>query len=169
MEAAEAVVRSRELLAWVTPLNRDCGRLCGAACCQPDEDGKGGMLLFPGENALYDPLPPGFTLAPDRLTGALLLTCPGMCSRGSRPLACRFFPLIPLLSSPVPDDSARFTLAMDVRARPVCPLSASGMAGLSADFVTGCREAGKILCASQETRVFLAMLKEHLRKYRAFL
>ena len=29
----------------------DCGLLCGAACCQPDEDGQGGVHLFPGERA----------------------------------------------------------------------------------------------------------------------
>ena len=55
MDALEAVIRARDLLSDVTPLKTDCGRICGGACCQPDEDGQGGMLLFPGEEGLYDP------------------------------------------------------------------------------------------------------------------
>lgn len=45
--------RARELLLSLTPLNHDCGMLCGQACCAPDEEGQGGMMLFPGESALY--------------------------------------------------------------------------------------------------------------------
>ena len=52
MEALDAVLRAREMLMDVTPLRRDCGGVCGAACCACDEDGQGGMLLFPGEDAL---------------------------------------------------------------------------------------------------------------------
>ena len=33
MNALEAVRAARELLETVTPLQRDCGRYCGAACC----------------------------------------------------------------------------------------------------------------------------------------
>ena len=48
MDPLEAVKQARDLLERVTPLRRDCGGVCGAACCQSDEDGQGGMLLFPG-------------------------------------------------------------------------------------------------------------------------
>ena len=44
--------KARALLENVTPMNRDCGRICGAACCQPDEEGHGGVFLFPGEEEL---------------------------------------------------------------------------------------------------------------------
>lgn len=171
MDAAEAVFRARELLSRVTPLHGDCGKVCGAACCQLDEDGKGGMFLFPGEEVFYDPLPSGFSLAAGcQLAHAALLTCPGACSRGSRPLACRFFPLVPLVTYPdIQGGHARYTLVMDVRARPLCPLAAHGVAGLSPDFVDACREAGRILCAARETRDFLAGLEKHLRAYRTFL
>ena len=47
MQPLEAVMEARKLLSQVTPLKRDCGRYCGGACCEPDEDGQGGMLLFP--------------------------------------------------------------------------------------------------------------------------
>lgn len=48
MELLEPILAARKLLENMTPLKRDCGRACGAACCQSDEDGQGGMLLFPG-------------------------------------------------------------------------------------------------------------------------
>ena len=57
MTAKDTVRAAREMLEKVTPLKGDCGRVCGAACCRPDETGRGGMLLFPGEEALYAPWP----------------------------------------------------------------------------------------------------------------
>ena len=91
MQALEAVMRARELLQTLTPLRRDCGDVCGAACCAPDEDGQGGMLLFPGEEALYQPLPAGFSLRQDDgvLPGMLLLICGGVCDRALRPPCVR--------------------------------------------------------------------------------
>ena len=51
MSASDAVLAARGLLQSLTPLKTDCGRLCGCACCRGDE--QTGMLLFPGEDALY--------------------------------------------------------------------------------------------------------------------
>jgi len=51
MSAITAVCAARKLLETLTPLKTDCGRLCAGACRQGDE--KTGMLLFPGEEALY--------------------------------------------------------------------------------------------------------------------
>ena len=65
VQALEAVMRARELLQTLTPLRRDSGDVCGAACCAPDEDGLGGMLRVPGEEARYQPLPAGFSLRQD--------------------------------------------------------------------------------------------------------
>ena len=45
----DAILRARALIGPLTPMITDCGALCGAACCQPDEDGQGGVYLFPGE------------------------------------------------------------------------------------------------------------------------
>ena len=75
----QELILARSLLSEVTPLRRDCGRLCGAACCSPDEDGQGGMLLFPGEEELYDPLPDRFVIS-DTCEGKLL-ECSGTCDR----------------------------------------------------------------------------------------
>ena len=43
------LAQCRALLEEVTPLRRDCGALCGAACCSSLEGEETGMLLFPGE------------------------------------------------------------------------------------------------------------------------
>ena len=45
----EAVEQARALLETLTPLKRDCGRLCGARCCRSLEGEETGMVLFPGE------------------------------------------------------------------------------------------------------------------------
>ena len=147
MDALQAIVNARELLNSVTPLNGDCGRYCGGACCQSDEDGQGGMLLFPGEEKLYDPLPPGFQISRDDgvLPGALLITCAGRCDRARRPLACRLFPLLP----------TRKGCRMDRRAWAVCPLMEHGKAGLRGDFVNAVKEAGRILYQCPEHAALL--------------
>ena len=140
MEATlAAVIAARRILEDITPMKGDCGRYCGGACCQSDEDGQGGMLLFPGEEKLYDPLPPGFSLSPndDVLPGAWLLSCQGSCDRAQRPLSCRLFPLLPTKTG----------TKMDRRAWAVCPLMESGKAGLRGDFVAAVQQAGQILYA----------------------
>lgn len=147
MDALQAVAAARELLDQVTPLRVDCGRYCGGACCQSDEDGQGGMLLFPGEEKLYDPLPPGFEISPDDgvLPGALLITCSGQCERKARPLACRLFPLLPTPKG----------CRMDRRAWAVCPLMEHGNKGLQPEFVSAVKEAGRILYQCPEHAALL--------------
>ena len=44
--AVRALEAARAAMGDLTPLKRDCGRLCGAACCQPDETGLNGCLLY---------------------------------------------------------------------------------------------------------------------------
>lgn len=150
MDHAEAVIAARALLEEVTPLRQDCGRFCAGACCRSDEDGQGGMLLFPGEETLYDPLPEGFSLTKDDavLPGAYLLTCQGVCRRAQRPLACRFFPLLP----------TRGGARMDRRGWAVCPLMESGKRGLDPAFVDAVRRAGEILYTCPEEAAFLDAL-----------
>jgi len=48
----DILLNARSAIGELTPMLNDCGALCGAACCQPDEDGQGGVHLFPGEAAL---------------------------------------------------------------------------------------------------------------------
>ena len=149
------VLRARALLCGVTPLFADCGRVCGHACCLPDENGRGGMLLFPGEEALYTDKK-GFSVLPDStvLPAGRLLVCSGVCDREERPLACRFFPMRP---------TADGRAVMDRRAAWVCPLYESGRTALRADFVQACTEAAAVLAESAEHRAFLDALRARIR------
>ena len=90
----DALRKAREILRDVTPLKSDCGRICGARCCQSLEAEESGMLLFPGEEEAYRDKA-GWILR-DTSAG-LLVICPGRCRREERPLACRLFPLLPVI------------------------------------------------------------------------
>ena len=90
----DALFSAREKLNDVTPLKRDCGRVCGARCCRSCEGEETGMLLFPGEEELYTGREGWQVL--DTETGRLAV-CPGRCDRDERPLACRLFPLLPVI------------------------------------------------------------------------
>ena len=160
MDALTAVIKAREMLNHVTPLKTDCGRCCGGACCQSDEDGQGGMLLSPGEEALYDPLLWGFSLSTDDgvLPGLTLLNCEGVCERDARPLACRLFPLLP---SP---EGAK----MDRRAWAVCPLMEYGKRGLNPAFLQAVEEAGRLLYQCSEHAAFLSALHEYNERLGSF-
>lgn len=157
MNALQAVQAARDILKDVTPMKTDCGRVCGAACCQADEDGQGGMLLFPGEEALYAVLPEGFEILPDDsvIPGGKLLVCQGHCLRDMRPLSCMFFPLRPTFKGDV---------RMDRRGLYVCPLAECGVGGLNPDFVAAARQAAETLCFCDEQKEYLRALGAHIKQ-----
>lgn len=141
---------ARERLVDITPMAWNCGAKCGAACCQPDEDGQGGVYLFPGEEALC-----GGRWAEvisstmgDRETDMLI--CDGQCDRDRRPLGCMIFPLTPQISEDG-DVDVRF----DCRARAMCPLLRDGLRGLREEFVEGARAALRIVAQDEEGLRFL--------------
>ena len=146
-----AVLSARALLSGLTPLKADCGRLCGGACCQGDE--ATGMLLFPGEEALYAHcafarvLPAGFSLGGQ---GVSLLVCQGRCERENRPLACRLFPLFLRFRE---DGSTR--VVMDRRARALCPLTGYGLSALDSAFLDAARTAYDLLLADPACAAYL--------------
>lgn len=160
------IEKARALLAQVTPLKADCGRLCGAACCQGEGDVPTGMILYPGEADLYPPDLDWAQITPNvqPMSGqpGQLLVCRGHCPRDQRPLACWVFPLIPRL------EGQGFRLALDVRAWPVCPLMPSGIQGLDPAFVHAAQEAFALLWADERCRVFLAGLDRLLQQYESF-
>lgn len=168
MDSLDAIVQARALLAEITPLRRDCGQICGAACCAPDEDGQGGMLLFPGEEALYPTLPDGVSLRRDDsiMPGLTLFTCSGACRRCERPLACRMFPLTPVLS--LQDNREVLRIRMDPRAFSVCPLCEGGVRGLDPRFVQAIRDSARILCRCKEHRAYFRSLGAYFQRLRAW-
>ena len=147
-----AVSAAREKLKNVTPLKRDCGRVCGARCCRPLEGEKTGMLLFPGEAEAYIGKP-GFEVR--KTARGDLLICSGTCDREDRPLSCRLFPLLPVIG-----DDGKVRAVTDLRAKVVCPLARQGKSAVDPVFADAVREAGEILAAEDEQAVFLDALEE---------
>ena len=147
-----AVLAAREILNQVTPMKRDCGRVCGARCCRSLEGDETGMLLFPGEAEAYAGKP-GWKIR-KTVQGDLLL-CSGTCDREERPLSCRLFPLLPLIG-----DGREIRVVTDQRARAVCPLAGQGKSAMDPAFTDAVRRAGEVLAAEDEQAVFLDMLEE---------
>lgn len=165
MSALQAVQKARELLLAATPREGDCGLLCQHACCQADSQGKGGMLLFPLEEKLYQPLPQGWRIQSDAsvVDDGKLLVCAGECRREQRPLGCRFFPLAATIGGTA--RQGRLILRIDRRAHPVCPLAGAGLPGLVPGFIRAAREAACLLAQWAIHRRFLRRMQAHLLLY----
>ena len=109
------------------------------------------MLLFPGEDMLYRDRE-GWTIR--QTPAGPMVICPGTCSREDRPLACRLFPLLPVIR----DGTVK--AAMDQRAYAVCPLARQGIRALDPEFAEAVWEAGRMLAADGEQYRFLEVLTE---------
>ena len=143
------LTEARQMMETVTPLRDDCGKLCGGACCHSLPGDETGMLLFPGEEALYLDRPDWRLRSTEH---GMLAVCSGSCSRCDRPLSCRLFPLLPVVRG------EEIRVAMDARAAAVCPLYAAGRSGLCADFVQAVRTCGTLLMRSPSQAAFLRQL-----------
>ena len=132
-----------EMLDKVSPVDFDCGKICGAACCQDIYGEDMGMYLLPGEDKVHDRHDPWMIWFkedarnydfPDSWTGTLYyLRCadPSKCKRNKRPIQCRTFPLLPDL-----DENGVLTLIYDDTQLPYsCPLIES-KAELNGDFIS---------------------------------
>ena len=142
--------QARALLSNITPMNRDCGRICGAACCQPDEDGQGGVFLFPGEEEIIGTEWARIERVENGPGEGKMLVCDGTCARERRPLGCMIFPL-----TPETDGEGRVFMRFDARARPLCPLLRNGLMGLRTDFREASREAMLLIASDPEGLRFL--------------
>ncbi len=147
--------RAYGLLESVTPLKGDCGRLCGGCCCKGDNNT--GMLLFPDENKLFENCEEFSVKASE--DGDLLLICQGECDRRKRPLACRMYPLFPLVIEK--DGETKIELTYDPRGLNSCPLIAGGDK-LDIDFVRAVRRAAKCLARDEKQLAFLKKTGELL-------
>ena len=146
----ETILRAYAAIGESTPLCSDCGALCGAACCETDGDGQGGVDLLPGEEGLIGHAE-WMELAHDPYMDAGMIVCKSMCEREKRPFLCRIFPLCPVVGK-----DGRWTVRMDARARAMCPLTRGGVRGLDPEFVRGCVRAVRILAEEDDGADFLA-------------
>ena len=152
--------RAYALLENVTPLTTDCGAVCDGRCCRESADSEG-MLLFPGEEVLLADA--GYTIRPAE--GGYLLTCGGICDRALRPLACRIFPLFPILT-----EEGRIKAVYDPRGFRMCPLVREcAHVPLDREFVRTVRRVGRILMDDPACAAFLRMNSEEIADLNRFL
>lgn len=153
-----------------TPIPVDCGELCGAACCSGDD---AGMFLFPGEAEVYKLIrPEGFKIELSDLEyedgGVVrktpIIFCEGNCDRYARPLACRIFPLTPVL-----DKNGDIDIIVDPRAKSVCPLAKTlRIDEYDAGFVRAVRRSFLLLSQNRHVRAFLKEYTEYINEFGRF-
>lgn len=130
-----------DLLGEETPLNVDCGVLCGRACCKGDDNT--GMLLFPYEETTLG--------VKSTENGDRLAICNGRCEREERPLSCRIFPFFPTI-----DEKGRIYVEKDFRGSRLCPLiEHSDEIIFNPRFFKVIKKVGKMLSKDENCREFL--------------
>lgn len=155
------IVRANDIIGNLTPIPADCGKLCGAACCEGDDDV--GMLLFPGESVHLSNVP-NFRMFRIKYMGGRtwLLTCDGTCDRSMRPLSCRIFPLAPHVSV-----DGTVTAVLDPRARRMCPLTSGDF--LNKRFVKAVGKAFEVLATEPKMLDFMKRVSDEVEELRKFL
>lgn len=171
--ALKTLTQARALLQTRTPLKTNCGKLCGGACCQSDETGENGMLLFPFEEKFYSSPIEGFPfrLLPDDtlVKGGYRLVCEGLCPREHRPLACRLFPLRIRMVFDALGENTRALAEMDPRAGALCPLpDMGGMRALDPAFVAAVEAAGNALLTNVYMLEALGNEEKWVKRMREF-
>ena len=142
----EQIKKIHKVLNRVSPVDYDCGKLCGEICCLYDDEDYSNddliIYLLPGEEALYENSE-SFELKHFTLNeisypyswkdGVYTVKClnPPNCQREIRPIQCRTFPLIPHI-----DKNNHFYLIYDESQYPFrCPLIENSIE-LNEDFIT---------------------------------
>ncbi len=148
------------LLETVTPCEDDCGKKCGAICCE-DTDAGTGMYLYPGEEAMFSPKPSWATIEPSGFfygeREAKILSCPGRCDRKLRPLACRIFPLVPYKKP-----GEKMKIIYDPRATEMCPLCPSELTEAFCQAVTRAMHG---IVKTKEGRAFIEAQSKLIDEY----
>ena len=142
------------LLRNVTPLDFDCGKICNGKCCRGDD--KTGMLLFPGEESLVDS---NLKIISNE-NGDKVAVCDGKCDRNKRPLACRIYPLFPVIKN----ENGNEYIETEFDRRAHCPLL-SGDYNISRRFDKAVKRAGKYLLLNEETAQYYRSLSEEISEY----
>ncbi len=170
MKSAYVYLQLYRLFDTATPLNVDCGELCNSACCHGTDSG---MLLFPGEEAVYKLInPDNMRIEKTDLTYTYegkeyktpILFCDGQCDRYIRPLACRIFPLTPVL-----DEDGKIDVIIDPRAKSVCPLAkALYLEEYEKSFVRAVKKAFVLLSKNKRIYEFLKEYTEYINDFKRF-
>jgi hypothetical protein len=163
---------ARAVLADLTPLDFDCGVLCGQKCCKdyaPDV----GVYLLPGELPLFDGTEDWLTwqfhrtddydFAPSwsKHPHIPFMRCHRLCDREKRPLQCRAYPLAPYLN-----EDGTVDVRYDPFAEGVCPLvERYRVDQLRPEFVAGVRQAWAILMQDPELLDHVRWLTEQLKAW----
>ena len=132
--------KAKGIIGDKTPLKKDCGIICGGACCKGD--GNTGMLLFPFEET---------SLSVTQNNGVRLAVCNGSCERDKRPLSCMIFPFFPYLA-----EDGRIRAVPDIRGYNICPLVREfSSVRFDRAFLRRVKDVGRLLAADEECRAFL--------------
>ncbi len=171
MNSAYVYLQLYKLFDKSTPVKADCGKLCDAACCKGEDSG---MYLFPGEKRVFDLLNPDwikceksdFTYEFEGKKKPLWIAfCNGTCDRYQRPLACRIFPLTPILG-----DDGKLDIIIDPRSKGICPLGANfELDDFDAGFIKNVRKAFLTLSKNKEFAEFLKAYTEYLKEFEKFI
>lgn len=132
--------RAKKIIGYKTPLKKDCGLLCGKACCRGDENT--GMILFPFEKT---------SLQVKEKDGVRLAVCEGHCNREQRPLSCMIFPFFPYITK-----EGRVKAVADVRGYGICPIARNPEnVRFDRGFLMRVKKVGRLLSENEECRRFL--------------
>lgn len=149
MKKEDVLESCYSFLRKTTPLDFDCGKICGGKCCGADDET--GMLLFPGEEKFLDEN----IRVIENKNGDKIAVCDGRCDRNKRPLACRIYPLFPIIYNE--KGQYKIKVIFDIRAN--CPLSA-GEYNFTRRFIKSVKRVGKYLLLNEETADFYRELSE---------
>lgn len=178
MADLKLIEAARQLLADVTPLDFDCGTLCGHRCCvaQPTEEGvEYGVYLIPGELPLFDGSEDWLTwqfhatsdqdFAPswEKHGQIPFMVCHSLCRREKRPFECRTYPLVPYLHG---DGAVEMRYAPWAEEEWFCPLTQRCRVDeLNPAFVAACREAWTLLLQDPEMLDHVQWLTAQLKDW----
>ena len=156
-ELISCIEKAYELIGRNTPVAFDCGKLCNKKCCKGDS--KDGMLLFPGEEVLFENNE-NFTVYFDKRYENYAVRCNGLCNRNERPLACRIFPYFIYGEK----STGKVSVAPDIRAIDFCSLIKEKLP-LDRKFLRSLRVCAKKFESNTEIFEYLCRISEILTDF----
>ena len=170
MNTAYVYLQLYKLFDSVTPTAADCGMLCDSACCEGDDSG---MYLFPGELEVFKLLNPDWAKIEKsdfkynymgKAYSVPIIFCNGECDRYQRPLACRIFPLTPIL-----DENGKLQIITDPRAKSICPLSkAFLLEDYEKKFVDAVKYSFSLLMKNKQFAAFMVEYTKYINEFLKF-